>query len=123
MTASRAQALGARAGRVLLSLQFLKGGFDQLREPGGRVQKAADLGLPKPDLAVRVNGAVMLAGGAVLATGVCPRPAALALVAALVPTTIAGHPFWKFDGPDRAQQLTHFLKNTGLAGGLLVAAS
>lgn len=72
---------------------------------------------------VRVNGAVQVAGGLLLLTRL-RRPAAVALAASLVPTTIAGHPFWQFDDPaERAQQRVHFLKNLGLLGGLILAAA
>jgi uncharacterized membrane protein YphA (DoxX/SURF4 family) len=52
-----------------------------------------------------------------------PRLAALALAASLVPTTYAGHPFWgETDKQVRGQQRTHFVKNLGLLGGLLLTA-
>ena len=45
------------------------------------------------------------------------------LAASLVPTTYVGHPFWQEPDPSQArQQRTHFLKNLGLLGGLLLAA-
>jgi hypothetical protein len=51
------------------------------------------------------------------------RPAAVLLAGSLLPTTLAGHAFWKPETPaDRAAQLTQFLKNVGLFGGLLLAA-
>ncbi len=73
--------------------------------------------------AVRLNAAVHLGAGVLLAAGVMSRLAALALAASMVPTTIAGHPFWSIDDPvKRSQQRTQFLKNTGILGGLLVLA-
>jgi hypothetical protein len=72
---------------------------------------------------VRVNGAVQIAGGVLLATGKFRRPAALALAGSIVPTTYAGHRFWEeLDPATRAQQKMHFLKNVGLLGGLILAA-
>lgn len=72
---------------------------------------------------VRINGAVQVLGGLALATGRAPRGAALALIASMVPTTLAGHAFWEEDDPDkRAAQRVQLLKNAGLAGGLLLAA-
>ncbi|MEV8514916.1 DoxX family protein [Dactylosporangium sp. NPDC051484] len=72
---------------------------------------------------VRVNGAAQMIGGILLATGRAPRPAALLLAGSLVPTTLAGHPFWSIEEPQqRAAQRIQFLKNLGLAGGLLLAA-
>jgi putative oxidoreductase len=76
-----------------------------------------------PRTLIRINGAVQLAGGLLLARSRSRRPAALALAASLVPTTLADHPFWSQQEPDqrRANQ-TNFLKNVGLFGGLLLAA-
>ena len=45
-------------------------------------------------------------------------------VGTLVPTTIAGHRFWEeTDKQARAQQLTQFLKNVSMLGGLIIAAT
>jgi putative oxidoreductase len=72
---------------------------------------------------VQLNGVVQIAGGLLLATGHATRPAAAVLAGSLVPTTIAGHPFWLEDDPvQRRNQQLHFLKNLGLLGGLLLAA-
>jgi uncharacterized membrane protein YphA (DoxX/SURF4 family) len=101
---------------------FITGGADALLEPGPRAARAAGLRLPlEPELAVRVNGATMLAAGMALAVGVWPRLAAAALAGTLVPTTLAGHPYWRMTDPAaRRQQRTHFFKNVGLFGGALL---
>ncbi|MFC4018547.1 DoxX family protein [Micromonospora sp. GCM10011542] len=73
---------------------------------------------------IRINSAVQLGAGLMLATGRLTRPAALALAGTLVPVTIAGHPFWKNDDPmARNNNQIHVLKNLGLLGGLLLAAA
>ena len=73
---------------------------------------------------MRVNGVAQMAGGAALATGILPRAAATGLIASLVPTTLAGHAFWKEEDPAvRGRQLGQFLKNLGVIGGLLVYLS
>jgi uncharacterized membrane protein YphA (DoxX/SURF4 family) len=72
---------------------------------------------------VRINGAVQVVGGAMLATGRLPRLAALALATSLVPTTIAGHRFWEESDPlQRSNQRIHFLKNLSMIGGMLLAS-
>jgi putative oxidoreductase len=65
----------------------------------------------------------MMAGGLGLVVGVKPRAAAFGLFLTMIPTTLAGHSFWQ----DTDAQLCkinriQFLKNLGLAGGLLGAA-
>ncbi len=71
---------------------------------------------------VRVNAVVQLVGAAALATGRFPRLSSTVLAASLVPTTIAGHPFWAESDPAaaRAQRL-QFVKNVSTLGGLLLA--
>lgn len=113
-----------RLAGLLMAGIFVHGGFNALRNPGGRGEKAAKLGLPAPDLMVRANGAAMVGAGAALALGIRPKLASLALIASLVPTTLAGHRFWEEEDPKaRSTQLTQFLKNLGLMGGLLVLLS
>jgi len=113
-----------RLAHAALGAPFLWLGYEAAAEPGGRVALAAGLGMPNPELAVRFNGAAMAVGGAALALDVLPRAAALGLIASLIPTTLAGHAFWKHDDPQMRQ--THriqVLKNLGLIGGLLAVAA
>ena len=72
---------------------------------------------------VRAKAAADVVAGLLLATGHLTRPAAAVLAAGLVPTTVAGHPFWTFPKDERVAHQTHFLKNLGLFGGLLLAAA
>ena len=72
---------------------------------------------------VRLKAGADVVAGLMLASGKFTRPAAMVLAANLVPTTLAAHPFWTLPQPEQAQQETHFLKNLGLLGGLLLAAA
>lgn len=122
-----------RLARPLLSSIFLTGGVDVLRNPGSRVP-AADLIAPKiaermpylpedTEQLVRLNAAVQVGAGAMLALGRFPRLSSALLAGSLVPTTLAGHRYWEEEDPaKRAQQRTHFYKNLGLLGGLMLAA-
>jgi uncharacterized membrane protein YphA (DoxX/SURF4 family) len=121
-----------RIARPMLASMFVAGGFDALQDPAAKVGTAEPIALPvarriswltedTEDL-VRINGAVQVAAGCMLAAGILPRLSAMALAASIVPTTAAGHRFWEEEEPDlRKQQRTHFLKNVGLLGGLLLA--
>jgi uncharacterized membrane protein YphA (DoxX/SURF4 family) len=76
-----------------------------------------------PKVWVRINAAVQLAAGLSLATGRAPRISAAVLAGSLVPTTIAGHPFWEESDPQaRASQKIQFFKNLSMLGGLIIAA-
>jgi uncharacterized membrane protein YphA (DoxX/SURF4 family) len=120
-----------RIARPLLATQFVIGGLDAYRHPADRAKTAAPLlakiapplGLPDdPELVVRANGAVMMGAGTLLAAGKLPRLSALALALSLLPTTIAGHPFWEVKDPkQRKQQRLQLQKNLSMLGGLLLA--
>jgi putative oxidoreductase len=118
----------------MLASIFAIQGLDTLRNPERVVPTAEPVvgplrermpGLPEStEQAVRINGAVQLAGGTLLAIGWVPRLAALAIAGTLVPTTLAGHRFWEADEPQtRKQQKIQFLKNLSILGGLLIAAA
>lgn len=123
--------LTRRIARPLLAASFVSGGIETLRNPEPRVEKAESVAstvaepLPLPDdtdQLVKINAAVQIVAGGLLAIGKLPRLAAAALAASLVPTTLAGHRFWEQeDDTQRAQQQIHFLKNVGLLGGLILA--
>lgn len=123
-----------KVARPMLAAVFVVQGFKKLRNPdsiAARAKPVTDRMAPllekynvptEARSLVRISGAVDLGAGAALATSTFPRIASLVLAGSLVPTTIAGHPFWQSEDPrERAEQRVHFLKNVGLAGGLLVA--
>ena len=112
---------------------FVIQGYETFRRPDRVAPRAESVVRPlaeripavpaKTEDAVRLNGAVQMAAGALLALGRFPRLSALALAATLVPTTAAGHRFWEAEEADQAQQRIHFLKNLSMFGGLLIAAA
>ena len=110
--------------RIALSLQFLRGGLRAARRPQRLVPKAQLLRLPAPQLMVRLNGSTMVLGAVLVATGIFPRVGAALVIATLIPVTLAGHQFWKEETEaGRDTQLIQALKNTGLAGGMLMVAA
>jgi uncharacterized membrane protein YphA (DoxX/SURF4 family) len=65
----------------------------------------------------------MVVAGVALAFGIAPRGMSAVLAGLLVPTTLAGHPYWTETDPKaRAQQRTQFLKNVCMLCGLLEVA-
>ena len=107
--------------RLLLSGIFIYGGWGAFSHPGGRPKLVAAAGIPRPEEAVVLNGAVMIVAGLLLSLGIAPKIAAALLIGSLVPTTLVGHPFWKEEpGPEREKQMLQFLKNLGLFSGLLM---
>jgi putative oxidoreductase len=120
------------AARVLTGSTYVLLGLDAVREPGGRVDQAADVldvmrkwvPLPEDDeLVVRGNAGLQVAAGTLLALGIAPRLSALALAGSLIPTTLAGHAYWTVEDPAaRKVQRIQFHKNLAMIGGLLFAA-
>jgi len=110
--------------RLAFAWIFVRSGYDVMTNPGRRVDLVAKtVPVPEPELLVRINGGMMVAGGTALALGLKPRLAALELAATLVPTTYVGHQFWKQSDPAaRRMQKVHFDKNVSLFGGLLAYA-
>ena len=119
--------------RPMLAGIFIAGGMDVLANPEpratlakpvvDRVAAAIPVAPSDPKAAVTLNAAVHIGAGSMLAAGVLPRLAALALATSLVPTTLAAHRFWDLEEPaERSRQRTQFLKNTAIFGGLLVVA-
>lgn len=124
--------------RPMLASMFIVGGVNALKNTEAVAQRAKPVtdkvvpmlqkvapGAPiptDPKTLVRVNAGVHILGGLALATGRAPRLSALALAASIVPTTMAGHPYWEEGDPAvRANQRVHFFKNVSMLGGLLIA--
>jgi uncharacterized membrane protein YphA (DoxX/SURF4 family) len=119
--------------RPMLASIFIVQGLNTMRNPERVVKKAEPVVRPiaervsfipdDTEQAVRLNGAVQMTAGILLAVGWVPRLAALTIAATLVPTTAAGHRFWEEPDPvARSNQRTHFFKNISMLGGLLLGA-
>jgi uncharacterized membrane protein YphA (DoxX/SURF4 family) len=126
-----------RIARPMLSAVFISRGVDALRSP----KPAADATrptleglskLPDPvgtnvpsnaETVARVNAAVQIGGGLLLATGKLPRVASAALALTVVPGSLGGHTFWSESDPQRkADERRAFLTDVSLIGGLIIAA-
>jgi putative oxidoreductase len=119
--------------RGMIAALFFIGGLDVLRRPEPRAEVAHDAldklrsvvpVVPDDVTAVRMNAASQMAAAALFTFGKTPKLAAGVLAASLVPTTLAGHAFWRYDDPvESAQQRAHFVKNLAILGGLVLAAT
>ena len=126
-----------RVARPMLSAAFIARGVDALRSP----KPAADAArltleglskLPDPvgtnvpsnaETVARVNAAVQIGGGLLLASGKLPRVASAALAVSVVPGSLGGHTFWNESDPQRkADERRAFLTDISLIGGLIIAA-
>ena len=126
-----------RVARPMLSAVFISRGVESLRSP----KPAADATrqtldglskLPDPvgtnvpsdaETVARVNAAVQIGGGLLLATGKFPRIASVALAASVVPGSLGGNAFWNQSDPQRkSEERKAFITDISLLGGLIIAA-
>lgn len=129
-----ASVLGRGVARVALGYLFIDAGRTVLAHPDGPAVPAARVtdkirevvpaleSVPTTTF-VRLNAVTHLVGGIGLLIPPLTAPAALVLAASLVPTSIAGFPFWTMDGPQRMHAKNDFTKNVGLMAGLVAIAA
>ncbi|MGW0161724.1 DoxX family protein [Mycobacterium sp. NPDC003323] len=127
-----------RIARPLLSAAFIGQGIEALRDvkPAAEVVQPTLDGLQSlpepvaakvPDNAVtvaRINAAVQIGGGVLLATGKVPRVAAGLLAATVIPANLGKHMFWEETDPvAKAEKRRAFLTDLSLIGGLVLASA
>src|ERR1700757_154674 len=127
-----------RIARPLLSAVFIGQGVETLRNPKVTVDAAeptmaALRTLPEPiggkipsdpETAARINAAVQVGGGLLLATGKLPRIASAALAFTVIPGSLGGHLFWNESDPElKAQKRRDLLTDLSLLGGLIIASA
>ncbi|WP_237165850.1 DoxX family membrane protein [Mycolicibacterium peregrinum] len=127
-----------RIARPMLSATFIARGVETLRDPSTSTESTrrtlgALSALPGPvgagvpnnaDTVARVNAAVQVGGGLLLALGRAPRLTAAALAITMIPRSIGSQAFLKDSDPQHAAaQRREFLTDVSLLGGLIIAAA
>lgn len=113
-----ATAYAATLGRLLMSVIFLLSGYTKATHLSGM---AAQLHMPSWELGLAA--AAELAGGISLLLGLWSRIGAVGLFVFLIPTTLMFHNFWASAAAHQQEQMTNFLKNLAIMGGLLMVAA
>jgi putative oxidoreductase len=108
----------ALLGRAMMSAIFIWSGIGKVLDPAATIAVFARLGLPLPPVAYSIAVLVELGGGIMLLIGLKARRSALVLAFWCVATAIVVH----LQPGDRSQ-MVHFMKNIGMAGGLLQIAA
>jgi len=107
-------------GRVLFGGYFVMSGINHFKEAAQMSQYAASKKVPKPDLAVKATGAVLIAGGASILLGIKPKLGTAAIIGFLAGVSPIMHDFWKQEQPEkRMNETINFTKNLALAGGAM----
>lgn len=108
-------------GRLVFAGLFLFYGVQHFTQFDFFRSYAAAKRTPFAGLAVAGTGAMLLAGGALIALGAWADLGALILVVFLVPVAFVIHPFWKESDPlSRAAEQGVFLKDLALGGAALL---
>ncbi len=136
---SMIQCLVAFLGRALLSIIFISAAINKLLDWGGTLQyfnqtlsdrlamsigigymqELAEWGIAHASTLLLVGILFELIGGLLVFLGIATRLGAVLLIIFLIPTTFLFHHFWDLQGMDRQMQLTNFMKNLSILGGLL----
>jgi putative oxidoreductase len=77
-------------------------------------------GVPAANLLLAITIIIEVVGGLMLITGYKARLAALVIALFLIPITVVFHAFWSADAAGYQNQLTQFLKNLSILGGMLL---
>ena len=101
-------------GRALISALFVLSGLSKLAAPAMTIEYIEAAGLPLPSMAFGLAAFVEIIGGITLLLGYRTRIVASVLFLFVVATAVFFHR--NLGDPD---QLTHFLKNMAIAGGLM----
>jgi uncharacterized membrane protein YphA (DoxX/SURF4 family) len=127
-----------RVARPLLSTVFIGQGVETLRNPhvaadAAQPALAALRSLPDPigttvpadpETAARINAAVQIGGGVLLAIGRMPRIASAVLACTVIPSSLGTHQFWNEPNPhSKAEKRRGFLTDLSLLGGLIIASA
>ena len=101
-------------GRLMMAVIFLLSGVGKVFAPDPTQAYIAAAGLPLPPAAYVLAIIVEIGGGLLLVLGYRTRTVALVLAAFTIATALGFH----HNFADKSQ-MTHFLKNIAIAGGLL----
>jgi putative oxidoreductase len=112
-------------GRLLLSLIFILAAIGKCTHFNEFVQKMTQAGVESGPAAYIVLAIIFeFLGGFLILFGWHTRFGAALLMIFLLPVTLIFHPFWQYAGGEMFDlQLSNFLKNVAIFGGLLLLAT
>ena len=107
-------------GRALLGTLFLVSGINKILGFAYVAGWMSSAGLPLANVLLAATILIEVLGGLLLIVGWQARWAAMMIALFLVPVTLVFHAFWSADAANVQGQLTHFLKNVAILGGMLL---
>lgn len=110
-------------GRLLISLIFILAGIGKIVDFQGASDALRTFGIRGADAFIFIGLLMELVGGILLLLGWHTKIGIYILMIFLLPTTLIFHGFWGYEGAEMALQLSLFLKNLTIYGGLLAFLS
>lgn len=110
-------------GRILLANLFVVSGVQKIFAFEGVAAWMSSVGMPFASAALVLTIALEVAGGLAFAIGLRARLLAWTLAAFVAVASVVFHAFWSVPSEQFGDQLTHFLKNLAIAGGLVLVAA
>jgi putative oxidoreductase len=117
------QGAGPFFGRLLISLIFILAGIGKAADFPAAVATLQHLGIPAPETIIIISILFELIGGTLVLLGWYTHIGIYLLMIFLFPVTLIIHAFWRYQGAEMALQLSNFLKNVTIYGGLLLLLS
>ncbi len=111
-------------GRTLLGVYFLLPGLMKVAQFSGTLELMQTKGVPLAAVLLPLTILIQVGLGLMLIVGKQLRLSALVLFGLTVLINVFIHNFWTLQGqPEYGHELQNFIKNLGIAAGLLVLAS
>lgn len=108
-------------GRMVFGGFFLYNAIHHFKETKGLAAYAGYKGVPNPDQAVLISGALLAVGATSVLLGVKPKIGTHALVSFLAAVSPAVHDFWNIpEQGEHMNQMINFSKNMALLGAALL---
>lgn len=112
--------LAYMAARALIGALFFISGLGKAFAFSYVAGWMASSGVPLAGVLLVITILIEVGGGLMLITGVQSRWSALGIALFLIPVTLVFHAFWNADAANFQNQLTQFLKNAAIFGGLIL---
>jgi putative oxidoreductase len=108
-------------GRLIFGGFFLYSGVHHFLDTATLAQYAGAKGVPMPEVAVLLTGALLVAGALSILLGILPRLGLACIILFLVGVTPMMHAFWSVPDPQmRQMDMGNFMKNLALLGGAMM---
>jgi len=108
-------------GRLMLcAIFFMSTVANKIPQFQSTVEKMTEAGVPYPSVALVGAIVFLIVGSISVVVGLKARVGALLLLVFLIAATYYFHDFWNYQADQQQAQMIQFMKNLGLAGGVLL---